>query len=120
MENTQITEPNTQELINKEESETDWIYKVEPTHYMSFNDDTGEFDVEIHLPGVPKEKIKLRILAELFDLQAKRDPFQYALTEYFPYEVKPESVIAKYENGLLHITGKVKNPMDEAVEIKLT
>ncbi len=74
----------------------------------------------MELPGVPKEHVKLRVLPEMFDLRATRKHTQYLLTEYFPYELDINSIEAKYENGLLLIKGRFKDPMESAVDIKLS
>jgi len=95
-------------------------YRMIPDHYTNINSITGEWEIEIHLPGIKKEEINLRVLPDLFDLQAKRtEQNLYCLTEYFPYEISPDSIQAKYENGLLRIKGKIKDPLDKAFEIKI-
>lgn len=70
------------------------IRNVEPNHYVNYSCDDGDgWEIEVHLPGVPKGNIQIKVLPELYDIQAKRDEGTvYHLTEYFPYEVKPDSV----------------------------
>jgi len=113
------------ELINKEQGQINensskdieefWL---KPIRYWNFDAD-GNWEIEIHIPGVKKDSIKLKILNELYDLKAKRGNVNYTLTEYFPCNINPDSIDARYDNGLLYIKGKVKDPMDDAVEIKL-
>jgi HSP20 family molecular chaperone IbpA len=103
-----------------EQKQEPQLYRMLPNVYSDFDAVSKEFSYEIHLAGVKKENVKFRVLPDLFDLQAKRDEqIVYNLTDYFPYEVDTESVKATFENGLLRFTGKVKDPMKDAVEIKL-
>ena len=93
-------------------------YRMTPDHYLNYSN--GEWRIEVHLPGVSKEQISLRILPDLFDLQAKRaENMSYTLTEYFPFEIRTDTVQANYNNGLLLIKGSIKNPLDEAVDIAI-
>jgi len=108
-----------EEKKNEEQNESQ-IYRMMPHVYSDFDDANGEFSYEIHLAGVNKENVKFRVLPDLFDLQAKRDEqVVYSLIDYFPYEVDVDSVKASFDNGLLRFTGKVKDPMKDAVAIKL-
>jgi HSP20 family molecular chaperone IbpA len=96
-------------------------YCVIPDHYTNIDAGKHEWMIEIHLPGVKKEEIKLRVLPDIFDLQVERaDRHGYALTEYFPFEITPNSVEAKYENGLLLVRGKIKDPLEQAVQIPIS
>jgi HSP20 family molecular chaperone IbpA len=95
-------------------------YRVIPDHYLNVDSRNGEWQIEINIPGVKKELISLRILPELYDLQAKRsDTHIYSLTEYLPFEVRPETIQANYDNGLLIIKGNIKNPLEEAIDIPI-
>ncbi|MHA1734092.1 MAG: Hsp20/alpha crystallin family protein [Promethearchaeota archaeon] len=102
----------------KEEKDEIW-YEVYPNTCSSYDSGEGVFEYEVHLPGVLREDIDLRVLPELFDLKARREHVLYTATEYFPYEVDVGSVEGKYENGLLRISGKFKDPLADAVEIHL-
>lgn len=94
-------------------------YRVRPRMYSNFDSASNAFEFEVHLPGVPKENIHLRVLPDLFDLKATREESLYALTEYFPYPIDVDSLEAKYANGLLRMKGRLKDPLSDAVEITL-
>ncbi len=94
-------------------------YRIRPKRYFNFDAENKEFTLEVHLPGVEKSEIKLRILPNLYDLKAYRGEVMYSLTQYFPWNIEAESVKADYENGLLIISGKIRDPMADAVPIKL-
>nr|MDO8117672.1 Hsp20/alpha crystallin family protein [Candidatus Sigynarchaeota archaeon] len=95
------------------------FWRVRPYFSMDFNDATGEFNARVELPGVSKEHVKLRVLPDLFELKATTGHTQYTLCEYFPYEMNVDTIDAKYEHGLLVIKGKFKDPLDNAVQIKI-
>jgi len=106
------------EMLSEEESQENEDFWLKPARYWNFGED-GQWEIEIHIPGVKKDQIKLKILSELYDLKAKRGNVNYTLTEYFPYIIHPESIEARYDNGLLYIKGKKKDPLDDAIEIKI-
>lgn len=112
-------EKKEKDLARKDAEQDQITYRVRPNIYSSFDSKTGEFEYEVHLPGVNKKDVKLRVLPTLFDLKARRDQILFTETEYFPYEIDVNAIEAKYENGLLRMHGKLKNPLDDAVEIKL-
>ncbi|MHA1767797.1 MAG: Hsp20/alpha crystallin family protein [Promethearchaeota archaeon] len=103
----------------KEEKEEKIKYRIRPTRYFSFDAEKKEWELEIHLPGVKKADIKFRVLPNLYDLKAQRGEALYSLTQYFPWDIDTNSVKANYENGLLIVNGKIRDPMADAVSIKL-
>jgi HSP20 family protein len=77
--------------------------------------DEGErLVIYVDLPGVQREDIKLRVLADSLELEATRQTPKEAihrerLNRFYrmfslPYSVKAEKVAAKQENGVLTIT----------------
>ena len=94
-------------------------YRIRPTRYFNFYAENKEWTLEVHLPGVEKSEIKLRILPNLYNLKAYRGEVMYSLTQYFPWNIETDSVKADYENGLLIVSGKIRDPMVDAIPIKL-
>ena len=43
----------------------------------------------------------------------------YTLSRYFPWKIDVDSVKGSYENGLLNLTGKIADPMDNAVDLHI-
>jgi len=103
----------------QENIDQDIKYRIRPRRYFNFDAEEKEWELEIHLPGVEKSEIKLRILPNLYDLKANRGEVMYSLTQYFPWNIETDSVKANYENGLLMVSGKIRDPMADAVPIKL-
>ena len=94
-------------------------YRIRPRRYFDYSCKDKTWELEIHLPGVKKSEIKLKFLNEGYVMEARRGQALYRLSEYVPFEIDKDSISADYENGLLEIQGKIKDPMAEAVEINL-
>jgi len=105
------------EAIHEQEQEIK--YRIRPKRYFNFDAENKEWELEVHLPGVQKSEIKLRILPNLYDLKAQRGEVLYSLTQYFPWDIETDSVKTKYKNGLLLVSGRIRDPMADAVPIKL-
>ena len=103
----------------QEKIEQEIRYKIRPKRFFNFDAEEKEWELEIHLPGVQKSEIKLKILPNLYDLKAYRGEALYSLTQYFPWNIETDSVKAEYKNGLLIVSGKIRDPMADAVPIKL-
>ena len=114
----EVVEKKKEEL--KENDGKDQIrYRVHPDIYKSINYAEKEVDIEVALPGVKKEDIKLKALPTWFKLSATRDSVEFAANSSFGVEVIPDKTSAKYSNGLLKIHALVKDPLDSAVEVEL-
>ena len=98
-------------------------YRVTPRFYSRLNRKNRTLIYEVHLPGVNKELVSLKILPDLMHLEAPREMEEsivvYTLSRYFPWEVDPESIEAKCADGLMNFSIKIKDPLSEAVDIKL-
>jgi HSP20 family molecular chaperone IbpA len=111
-----LEEPKPEKV--EEKKETTIKYKIRPTHYFN-RDSKDEWELEVLLPGIEKSAIEFKVLKDVYFLKATRDQALYAISEYFPFEVDVKTIKAKYENGLLRVTGKVKDPLADAVKIEL-
>ncbi|OLS12149.1 MAG: hypothetical protein RBG13Loki_4215 [Promethearchaeota archaeon CR_4] len=100
------------------ESEGVW-YRIRPPFSSHFDYSTGEFTCEVQLPGVPKNRVKLRILPELFDLKGTCEHVLYTLTEYFPVKVNVDTLDVQYNHGLLRMKVQFLDPLAKAAEIVL-
>lgn len=111
-------------MINTEKKEIDKQkgeikYRVQPTRHVNYDCSDNTWEIEFHLPGVKKENIDIKFLNNAYSLEATRDKAVYHASEYLPFEINLNSIKADYNNGLLYVNGKIKDPMEDAVEIKL-
>jgi HSP20 family molecular chaperone IbpA len=103
----------------EEQKETKIRYRIEPISYWYADEETNDWLLEVELPGVPKANIHIKYLPEFIELRAVRDDVEYVLQEYFPIDVDEKSITAKYNEGLLSITGKIRDPLSEARELHI-
>jgi len=84
--------------------------------------DVMEVDDEVwviaELPGVPKEKIKVRVTPEKVIIRAEGDRKYYKEVE-LPAKVDPDTAKASYRNGVLEIRIKKKKGESEGKEVKI-
>jgi HSP20 family protein len=83
------------------------------------SDDGSKLNMEILLPGVKKEDIKLRLMDDTFTLSAPRDDIEYVATGGFCCPIKLGGVNAAYNNGLLKIEAPFKDVMEGAVNVTI-
>jgi HSP20 family protein len=88
--------------------------KVAPCVASCVDDRHSRFFLEVELPGVRKEDIKLTMHEDSLYLTAVRADgyIEYATTYGLCCPVKAEEAKAKYENGLL----KIEVPFTEVLE----
>lgn len=91
--------------------------KVAP-EVVSYTDDChSELTIEIALPGVNKENIKLKLHDDSMYLTAPRDDLEYVTTLSFCCPVKPQTAKASFENDLLRLVVAFKDPLEDAVTV---
>lgn len=75
--------------------------------------------LEISVPGVKKEDVKLKMHDESLNLSALRADFDYTATMAFCCPVRAKDAKAEYRDGLLKIEVPFKDPMEGAVEVSI-
>lgn len=89
--------------------------------------DDQTYSLEVDLPGVSKEDIKVHLNKNVLEIRAKKQTKnlqgvynrQYNQTVTLPEDADPSNVNLKFENGVLAISvNKTKGPDLKSLEIK--
>jgi HSP20 family molecular chaperone IbpA len=93
--------------------------KVTPEVCSYTDEEHNRLTMEIALPGVKKEDIKLKMHNDSVYLSAARDDVEYVTAYSFCCPVVPGKAEAKYENGLLRINAPFQDVMEDAVSVSI-
>jgi len=93
--------------------------KVTPEVCSYTDEEHNRLTMEISLPGVKKEDIKLKMHDDSVYLSAPREDVEYVTAFAFCCPVVPGKAEAKYENGLLRINAPFKDVMEDAVSVSV-
>ncbi|MFX1392564.1 MAG: Hsp20/alpha crystallin family protein [Promethearchaeota archaeon] len=99
-------------------SELEKLYES-PNVCMWPDDNHNNYHIEIELPGVDKESIKLKMHEDSFFIKAETDDIVYIGSYAVCCEIVPEKAKAEYKNGLLKIDVPFKEPEYHSIDITI-
>jgi len=83
------------------------------------NEDSTGFDIEVYLPGVDKDTIKLKMDSEYIFITGETDTVKYTGFYNLCCPVEPEKAKTTYNEGLLKITVPYKEIKMHTIDIKI-
>ena len=81
------------------------------------DDEHGSYHIEITLPGVEKETIKLKMHEDSFFIKGETDDIVYIGSYATCCDVEPEKAKAIYKNGLLKIDVPFLEPEFHSIDV---
>jgi HSP20 family molecular chaperone IbpA len=107
------------ELIKEEKSMADEKLKMAADVCSYVDEKDNHIRLEICVPGVKKEAIRLKIRDDSFSLFAPRDDFDYVSAAAFCCPVNSQKAKASYENGVLKVEVPLRDPMEGAHVVQI-
>lgn len=101
----------------KEEKTTRRI--ILPRLYICVNDDGTGYTGEIHLPGVERDSIELKMSEDYLTVTGDADDVEYRRTYWFGCSVNPETAKSRYKEGLLTFEVDFVQPKLSTIDIEI-
>ncbi len=111
------TEGSELEEVKEKEEMTERI--ISPRFYLCVKDSGRGYSGEIHLPGVDREFITLRMNENYLLVTGKTDSIKYIRSFGFGCPVDPKTAKSKYREGLLTFEVEFKEPDLRTIDIEV-
>jgi HSP20 family molecular chaperone IbpA len=90
-------------------------YRATPNYTAWIKDD--KFILQVAIPGVSRDSIKMKALQDFFMLEAERDNILYALELDLNFRIDTENVSTSFDEGLLRVEFSLVDPLKEAYTV---
>lgn len=94
-------------------------FRVAPDVCSYLSEDNDRLNIEVNMPGVEKENIRLRMVDDSFSLTAPGKDVEYVTASAFCCPVKAGEAQASYADGCLKISIPFKDPFENAVNVAI-
>lgn len=94
-------------------------YLTSPEVCSWADDEENIYKIEIQLPGVDKDSIKLKMHDDSFFIKGETEDTIYIGSYGVCCPIKPEEAKASYKNGLLKIKVPFKEPEFQSIDIEI-
>jgi HSP20 family protein len=91
--------------------------KISPALLAYPDENHDNLIIEVELPGVKKENVKVKMHEDSFYVNATKEGIEYIGSYAVCCPVVPEKAKATYENGLLKITVPYKDALEDAIDV---
>jgi HSP20 family molecular chaperone IbpA len=98
---------------------SEYRIKIAPNTVAYSDAENHKLVVEFAIPGAPTDTIDVKILEDSIHLTAPARDVEYVSSLALSWPVKPVKAEATYEHGLLRIEVPFKDPMEDAVNVKI-
>ncbi len=83
------------------------------------DDEHDNYHIEIKLPGIDREAIKLKMHEDSFFIKGESEDTVFIGSYAVCCEISPQKAKANYKNGLLKVDVPFKDPMEGAVDVTI-
>ena len=94
-------------------------YLTSPEVCSWADDEENIYKIEMQLPGVDKDSIKLKMHDDSFFIKGETEDTIYIGSYGVCCPIKPEEAKASYKNGLLKIKVPFKEPEFQSIDIEI-
>ncbi len=94
-------------------------FKITPDVCSYISEDDRTLNIEVSIPGVNRDGIRLRMVEDSFSLQASGKEVSYVTASAFCCPVRAAEAHADYKDGCLKITVPFKDPFENAVQVPI-
>jgi HSP20 family molecular chaperone IbpA len=110
------TQPITDPKLDQKAEEAIRFYYT-PRYQAWLKED--KYVVEVALPGVHKDQIKIKASKDLLTVQGRREDVQYDLDLEFYQDIESDKIKASYVEGLLKLELPIYNELEHAKDVHI-